>query len=126
MATPPRILVVDDNEVVLDILREFLSPAYTVNTATSASIALDTMRKTTPDAILLDVKMPGMDGLTLLSSLRARGVTVPIFVITGYDSMATAQEALHSGANGYLAKPFDLKRLDRLLADALGVLPMLD
>jgi DNA-binding response OmpR family regulator len=73
-----------------------------------------------PDLVLLDVKMPGLDGLSLLKSLRETGVSVPIFLMTGYDSLQVAQDALNSGANAYLPKPFDLMHLDRLIADACG------
>src|SRR4030095_16264242 len=59
--------------------------------------------------------------VSLLKSLREMGVTVPIFIMTGYDSLDVAQEALSAGANGYLPKPFDLLHLDRLVADACGV-----
>ena len=78
------------------------------------------MVQKTPDAILLDVRMPGVDGLSLLKSLRDMGVQTPIFVMTGYDSTQVAMEALEKGATGYLPKPFDLIHLDRLIAHALG------
>jgi len=73
-----------------------------------------------PDLVLLDVKMPGLDGLSLLKSLRETGVSMPIFLMTGYDSLQVAQEALTSGANAYLPKPFDLMHLERLVTEAIG------
>jgi CheY-like chemotaxis protein len=76
-----------------------------------------------PDAILLDVRMPGVDGISLLKSLREMGIQTPIFVMTGYDSTQVALEALESGATGYLPKPFDLLHLDKLIAHALGNQP---
>lgn len=115
-----RILIVDDNGVVQDILRQFFEPRYTVQIAANASQALSLIVRRAPDVVLLDVKMPGLDGLSLLKSLRETGVAVPIFVMTGYDSLQVAQDALNSGANGYLPKPFDLLHLDRLVADAIG------
>ena len=121
-----RILIVDDNEVVLRILREFLSPAYAVDTASNAPVALEAFTRVPADAILLDVKLPEIDGLTLLGSLRTLGVNVPIFVMTGYDSPGIAEEARRQGATAYLAKPVDLRRLDRLIADTLGGSPLLD
>ena len=78
----PRILLVDDNVNVLDILNQFLSAAYVVDKAPSAAHALASMAAHTPSAILLDVNMPGTDGLTLLASLRQRGLQVPVFVTT--------------------------------------------
>ena len=115
-----RVLVVDDNEVILDILKQFLGRGYTVEVVGNASLALASVVQKTPDIILLDVRMPGVDGLSLLKSLREMGVQTPIFVMTGYDSTQVAMEALEKGATGYLPKPFDLIHLDRLIAHALG------
>jgi DNA-binding NtrC family response regulator len=115
-----RVLVVDDNTVILDILKQFLGRGYTVEVVGNASLALASVVQKTPDAILLDVRMPGVDGLSLLKSLREMGVQTPIFVMTGYDSTQVAMEALEKGATGYLPKPFDLLHLDRLIAHAVG------
>lgn len=120
---PKRVLIVDDNQIVVDILQQFLRPAYQVTVANTASQALAGIVKQSPDVMLLDVRMPGMDGLSLLRSLRDMGVSIPIFVITGYDSQAVAEEAMRNGANGYLAKPFDLIYLERLIARAVDVAP---
>ena len=115
-----RVLVVDDNEVILDILEQFLGRGYTVEVVGNASLALASVVQKTPDVILMDVRMPGVDGLSLLKSLRDMGVQTPIFVMTGYDSTQVAIDALEKGATGYLPKPFDLIHLDRLIAHALG------
>jgi two-component system, response regulator, stage 0 sporulation protein F len=115
-----RVLVVDDNQVIQDILKQFLERGYTVEVVGNASLALASVVQKTPDIILLDVRMPGVDGLSLLKSLRDMGVQTPVFVMTGYDSTQVAIEALEKGATGYLPKPFDLIHLDRLIAHALG------
>ena len=115
-----RVLVVDDNQVIQDVLKQFLERGYTVEVVGNASLALASVVQKTPDAILLDVRMPGGDGLSLRKSLRDMGVQTPIFVMTGYDSTQVAMEALEKGATGYLPKPFDLIHLDRLIAHALG------
>ncbi|HZF04923.1 MAG TPA: response regulator [Patescibacteria group bacterium] len=115
-----RVLVVDDNQVIQDILKQFLGRGYTVEVVSNASLALASVVQKNPDAILLDVRMPGVDGISLLKSLRDMGVQTPIFVMTGYDSTQVALEALENGATGYLPKPFDLVHLDRLIAHALG------
>jgi two-component system, response regulator, stage 0 sporulation protein F len=115
-----RILIVDDNNVVQDVLQEFFKDRYLVQLAPNASQALSLIVRQTPDLVLLDVKMPGLDGLSLLKSLRETGVSMPIFLMTGYDSLQVAQEALTSGANAYLPKPFDLLHLDRLVTEAIG------
>jgi CheY-like chemotaxis protein len=115
-----RILVVDDNEVVQEILTEFLRPHYSVETVGNAALALTAVMEHRPDAILIDVRMPGVDGLSLLKSLRQMGVQTPIFVMTGYDSTAVAIEALQHGATCYLPKPFDLLHLEELLVSAVS------
>lgn len=120
-----RVLIVDDNETVLDVLDEFLNVAYTVDLAANASVALQRLSSHPADLILLDVNMPGTDGLTLLDSIRGLGVTAPIFVITGYDSPTIALRATQSGATAYLVKPVDLRTLDGMIADALDVRPLL-
>ena len=120
MRSAKRVLVVDDNQVIQDILKQFLGRGYAVEVVSNASLALASVVQKTPDAILLDVRMPGVDGLSLLKSLRDMGVSTPIFVMTGYDSTQVAVEALENGATGYLPKPFDLVQLDRLIAHALG------
>jgi CheY-like chemotaxis protein len=118
-----RVLVIDDNAVVLTVLQDFLKGAYTVDIATSASEALGVVVSRKPDVILLDIKMPGVDGLSLLKSFRTMGLETPVFIMTGYDSTEVALDAFGNGANGYLPKPFDLLHLERLIADALGSEP---
>lgn len=119
-----RILVVDDNENVLSIMSEFLASGYIVDTAPNAAAALKSVAATPPDAILLDVNMPGTDGVSLLASLRRLGVTAPVFVITGYDAPGVGDRARQLGAQ-YFVKPVDLRTLDRLIATALDVPPIL-
>jgi DNA-binding NtrC family response regulator len=123
MRQAKSVLVVDDNPIIQDILRQFLGKGYQVEVVANASQALAAVVRKHPDVMLLDVRMPGVDGLSLLKSLREMGVQTPIFVMTGYDSTQVALEALENGATGYLPKPFDLIHLDRLIAHALGSQP---
>jgi CheY-like chemotaxis protein len=115
-----RILVVDDSEVIQDVLREFFRQDYTVDTVGNAASALTAVVEHKPNAILIDVRMPGLDGLTLLEKLRDLGVQTPIFMMTGYDSKEVALEAMKRGANGYLPKPFDLLHLEQVLAETIS------
>jgi two-component system response regulator PrrA len=119
-----RILVVDDNENVLSIMSEFLASGYVVDAASSAAAALKAVGTAAPDAILLDINMPGTDGVSLLGSLRRLGVTAPVFVITGYDAPEVGEQVRQLGAQ-YLVKPVDLRTLDRLISTALHVTPIL-
>ena len=115
-----RILVVDDSEVIQDVLREFFRQDYTVDTVGNAASALTAVVEHKPNAILIDVRMPGLDGLTLLEKLRDLGVQTPIFMMTGYDSKEVALDAMKRGANGYLPKPFDLLHLEQVLAETIS------
>jgi DNA-binding response OmpR family regulator len=92
--------------------------------APNADGALKSIAENPPDIVLLDVNMPGTDGLTLLASLRQRGMTVPVFIMTGYDSPDTVKKARDSGATQYLVKPVDLRKLDQLIAGALHTAPI--
>lgn len=120
-----RVLIIDDNERVLEILTDFLGEAYRVDTASTPSAGLKMLASNLPDVILLDVNMPGTDGLTLLESLRNQGMVAPVFIMTGYDSPGVQARAKASGATAYLVKPIDLRHLDRLIASALHVPPLI-
>lgn len=124
-ASRKRVLIVDDNDTVRDVLAEFLNDAYAVDLAANAATALHRLSTHPADLIMLDVNMPGTDGLTLLESIRDLGITAPIFVITGYDSENVSRRATESGATAYLVKPVDLRSLDAMIAQALGVPPVL-
>jgi two-component system nitrogen regulation response regulator NtrX len=110
-----RILIVDDDAGVRTVLKRILSGAgYTVQEAGDAFQALDLMDSQPPDAALLDIKMPGMDGLGLMENLRQRGLEIPVVVLTGHGDEFTSQQCLDAGAAAYLVKPPD--RADLLLA----------
>ena len=119
LTTTARVLLVDDNETVLSLMTDFLSSGYQVDRASTAGQALKAIAANMPDVILLDVNMPGTDGLTLLQSLRRHGVTAPAFVITGYDAPGQAARAQQLGATKYMVKPIDLRELDREIAETL-------
>ena len=110
-----RILVIDDDAGVRKVLRRILTSAgYTVHEAGDAFQALDLLDVQPPDAALLDLKMPGMDGLGLIDNLRQRGLEIPVVVLTGHGDEFTSQQVLDAGAAAYLTKPPD--RADLLLA----------
>src|SRR5262249_7760406 len=106
-------------EVIRDVLKEFLGRDYKVHTVGNAALAMAAIIQHQPDAIVLDIRMPGVDGLSLLKSLREMGVRTPVFVITGYDSTPVAIEALERRATGYLPKPFGLLHLEQLVANTV-------
>ena len=120
-----RLLIVDDNETILSILSDFLGVGYKIDTAMDLTGALRALGSNPPDLILLDVNSTGADSLKLLSRMRAHGITIPVFVTTKDKSPKLATQAKEAGATKYLVKPVDLRELDRLLAEALNVAPML-
>ncbi len=105
---PARILVVDDEEVVRLAHRRVLAGTpFFVETVTSGSAALCALERECFDVVLLDLRMPGMDGLAVLSAIKARWPASEVVVITGYPSVETATEAVRRGAYDYLAKPLE-------------------
>lgn len=101
--------MVDDEEAVCYALKRALTAeGHTVVVAPSAERAFDAAEKQAPDAIVLDVRLPGMDGLTALERLRQISHDAPVIIITAFGNLSTAVRAVEGGAFDYLAKPFDL------------------
>jgi CheY-like chemotaxis protein len=115
------ILVVDDEADTCRNLSDILTDlGYDVDIALDGFAALDLARKKSYDIALLDLKMPGMDGLTLYRELRKLCSETVAIVVTAYASKATAEEALAAGAWQVLPKPVDFPRLLALVEEALG------
>ncbi len=115
-----RLLVVDDEQSICWGLHELgKSLGHEVVTASSAEQALETLETNKPDVIVLDVRLPGMDGLTAIDEFRKRIGPVPIIVITAYGDLKTAVQAVRQSAFEYIIKPFDLETVERALARAL-------
>jgi len=103
---PPRVLAVDDEQVVCESIRRVLSEeGYDVSTSTSPRAAVDLLRKEHFDLLLLDIKMPEMDGIELLKAARDVSPETEVLIITGYATIETAVEAIKLGAFDYLEKP---------------------
>lgn len=112
--SPCRILLIDDDpEILLSLGTALALEGYEVLTATNGHDALAVTLSEDPDALIVDVTMPGTDGLTLCRQLRATGDRVPILMLTARVSVNERIEGLDAGADDYLGKPFDL---DELLA----------
>jgi DNA-binding NtrC family response regulator len=108
MTTKPnaRVLVVDDEEVVRrSHLRVLSSVQCDVEAVCDGEQALSAMEAKRYDLVLLDLRMPGVDGMTVLRTMKARWPDIEVIVITGYPSFETAKEAVRLGAFDYLAKP---------------------
>ena len=107
-----RILVVDDDRAVRESLRRSLSfTGYTVDLAEDGVEALEAITNERPEAVILDVMMPRMDGLEVCRQLRSTGDDLPILVLTARDSVSERVAGLDAGADDYLPKPFALEEL---------------
>jgi DNA-binding NtrC family response regulator len=101
-----KILVVDDEEVVrLSHLRSLTSAHCRVEAAWNGDEALRAMERSPFDVVLLDLRMPGMDGMSVLKVIKERWPQCEVVVLTGYPSLETAKEAVRLGAYDYIAKP---------------------
>jgi len=107
-----RILVVDDDRAVRDALRRVLALAsYDVDCAADGDAALEKLSRVAPDAVVLDIGMPGIDGLEVCRRLRHNGNRVPILILTARVEVADRVAGLDAGADDYLIKPFDVEEL---------------
>lgn len=107
-----RILVVDDDRAVRESLRRSLAfNGYTVDLAEDGVEALEAIASERPDAVVLDVMMPRLDGLEVCRQLRSTGDDLPILVLTARDSVSERVSGLDAGADDYLPKPFALEEL---------------
>jgi excisionase family DNA binding protein len=116
-----RVLVADDEESIRELLARTLALAeYDVETVGDARAALDRLRMADYDLLIADLRMPGMDGLLLIREARRMHPTLPVIIITGYSSEASAIEAVNLGVVGYLVKPFRVPQVLSAVARALG------
>ncbi len=118
------ILVVDDNPDNLKLMVFLLRKnGYRVQTAASAEEALVTLETFRPALILMDIQLPGMDGLELTARLKASPATrdIRIVVVTAYAMRSDEERSLAAGCDGYLAKPIDTRRLPGLVASYVRV-----
>ena len=112
LARPARVLVVDDDESVTNMLRRALSfEGYTVTTARDGEEALRRALEWAPDLVVLDVMLPGLDGVEVCRRLRAGDPRVAILMLTAKDAVADEIVGLDAGADDYLVKPFSLEVL---------------
>jgi two-component system response regulator MprA len=107
-----RILVVDDDRAVREALRRALTLAgYEVQLAENGELALELIAHAVPDAVVLDLGLPGIDGLDVCRRVRRLGNRVPILIVTARDAVADRIDGLDVGADDYMVKPFDVGEL---------------
>jgi PAS domain S-box-containing protein len=117
--TAPRILVVDDELGPRESLRMLLKPAYRIQTADSGRAALEEIPRFQPDVVIMDIKMPEMDGIELLRRVKRLDPSIEVVMITAYASLETVKLALTHGAFEYLIKPFSRTDLEDIIRRAL-------
>lgn len=116
-----RLLVVDDEREITDLLEEhFQACGYDIDVAHDGGQALIMAAARRPDAVLLDITMPGLGGAEVLARLRAIDPTVSVVMLTGNDDEALARQLLRAGAFDYVPKPFQLDMLERVIAAAVA------
>jgi DNA-binding NtrC family response regulator len=115
-----RILLVDDEPGIRAALKMVLEPGYETIAASSAQEGLQALRRESPNLVLLDIVMPGEDGLEFLEAIRAEQPDVPVIMLSALNALKTAVEAMKRGAADYLTKPFDAEELRLKVSKALS------
>src|SRR6266542_659694 len=117
----PRVLVVDDEASIRDLLSKTLALAeYDVDLAPDGRTALERLRIIPYDLLITDLKMPGMDGLTVIREAKRYKGDLPVIIITGFSTESSAIEAVNLGVAGYLTKPFRVPQVLAAASKALG------
>lgn len=117
----PRVLVVDDEASIRELLSKTLALAeYDVDTAPDGRAAIERLRLGAYDLLIADLKMPGLDGLSLIREAKRLKSELPVIIITGYSTESSAIEAVNLGVAGYLTKPFRVPQVLAAAARALG------
>ena len=115
------ILIVDDEkDVIYSFKRLFARDNYNIVAVHSGAAALRTVEERRPDLILMDVRMPGMDGLETLKRIKRLGPDIPIIIMTAYGTTQTAIEAMKFGAQDFILKPFNIQNLRSLISSTLS------
>ena len=119
--TRPRVLVVDDEASIRELLSKTLALAeYEVDTAPDGRAAVERLRLGQYDLLIADLKMPGLDGLSLIREAKRLNADIPVIIITGFSSESSAIEAVNLRVAGYLTKPFRVPQVLAAAARALG------
>jgi signal transduction histidine kinase len=112
----PQVLVIDDEMGPRESLRMLLKPSYQVHTADSVEKGLQLLTEKRPDAIVMDIRMPGMTGIEGLRRIRQIDPHLSVIMLTGFGALETAKEALRLGANDYISKPFDAREMREVIS----------
>jgi len=114
-----RVLLVDDEPGIRATLKAVLEPIYEVSCASDARTGVDLFRQDAPNLVILDVMLPGTDGMEVLQTIRSESQSIPVIMLTGTKTVKTAVDAMKMGAADYLTKPFDVEELRLIVAKTL-------
>jgi CheY-like chemotaxis protein len=116
-----KILVVDDDTILRDMLVDTLNSLdYQAEGAEDGEKALERLKEREFDLVITDIKMPNLDGIELLKQIKSNHINIPVMMITAYSQAFPVQKALEEGADGYLAKPFRIEKIDELMRQLLS------
>lgn len=110
-----KILIIDDEQNVCELLTRLLKDEHEVKSASDPEEGLKLVESDKPDCVLLDIKMPKVDGVEVLSKIKANNADIGVIMITGYGNLQTAMETMRMGAFDYITKPFDLDFIKNLV-----------
>jgi CheY-like chemotaxis protein len=117
-----KVLVVDDDDKIRILLLDTLSAlGYNTIGAKDGEEALSLLEEQKPDLVISDIKMPKLNGLSLLRNIKNKNPKIPVVMITGYNFTYTKDQALESGADGFLIKPFRIGKIEELIQTILGI-----
>lgn len=117
MSEKPTVLIIDDEMGPRESMRMLLKPQYEVVCADGVEKGLAELQRAKPDAVVMDIRMPGVDGIEGLRRIRKLDSNVAVIMLTGYGTLDTARSAIQLGANDYVKKPFDTKEMLKVVAD---------
>ncbi|WP_114417483.1 response regulator transcription factor [Marinospirillum perlucidum] len=121
-ATPISVLIVDDNVVMRGLLRQILTDKgmNLVGEAADGPQALDMVSRLKPDVVCLDIEMPEMNGLDVLARIQSQYEDVAVVMVTGDSQASSVQQAIKTGARGYIVKPFNGTKVVETVRKAAG------
>ena len=118
-----KMLVVDDESEICEFLKSFFEDRdFVVRTATSGQRALDLIPNTKPQVVLLDIHMPGMDGLQALREIKMRHPKIKVIMVTAIETQDKIEEAMRLGADNYITKPLSLEYLEKDVQEKIALL----
>ncbi len=118
-AKKPTILICDDEEGIRESFKLILEDNYDLRFATNGPEALEMLKTLSPALMMLDIKMPKVHGLEVLKQIKQLKPKLPVIIVTGYQSVEMAQEALRLGAADYIPKPFESISLQKIVSSLI-------